>query len=97
MKAEIAEFARSGADEWDQFFVDGQGRLSVHLCTAAHQECVADDLCLLFKPVAFEWSARHYVVAIAAKWMAHQRKIPFAAPLRLPDMGHFMYEMTLKV
>jgi len=60
------------------------------------QERMADDLCLLFYPVAFERLSRRNLIVVAAPGMAHQWQPPPPARLRLPHMGHFVNEMALK-
>src|SRR3546814_4494727 len=71
--------------ERQQRFIDRKRRLALYRNPPAQQEGVANDLRLLLQPVAAERFARHDVVSIAAEGMAHQRQIPSAAPLRLPD------------
>lgn len=61
------------------------------------QERVADDLGLLFEPVAVEQAVGDEVVAIAAEWVPHQREVEAPAGLRLPDVRHFMDEQSLAV
>lgn len=58
---------------------------------------MADDLCLLLDTISSERLAGFERIAIAAKWVAHQRKIPTALALRLPHMRHFVDEMALQV
>lgn len=55
------------------------------------------DLGLLLDPVLLQLPARFQRIVIAAPRMAAQDEVPFAEPLHLPHMGHFVDEMRLMV
>ena len=59
------------------------------------KEDVADDLGLLFEPVAAERAAGDDVVPVATEGVAREREEKSATLLRLPDMGHFVDEEPL--
>ena len=54
-----------------------------------------DDLGLLFEPVVIECPSLTKLVRIAAKRVAHQRKVKAATLLRLPDVRHLVDEEAL--
>lgn len=58
---------------------------------------MADDLCLLFQSIAFEWPTRLQAIGIAAEWMTAQDQVPAPAGLGLPDVGHLVDEMPLQL
>src|SRR5688572_13262311 len=87
----------SGGDEGQQCFIYGERRFAFDARALFQQEVVPHDFRLLLQSVAVERATRHDVITISAERMAHQWQIPFAAPLCLPDMRHFMNEMPLKI
>jgi len=61
----------------------------------ALEEGVLYDFRLLLKAIAIERFPVFKHIAVAAERVTHQRKIPAAPGLRLPDMGHLVDEMRL--
>ena len=57
---------------------------------------MGDNLGLLFDAVASQWLPRPQRIAILALHRAKQRHEPPAARLALPDVGHFVDEMSLR-
>ena len=51
---------------------------------------------LLFQAITPKSTALDQLIIIPAKGMAHERQVPTAARLGLPDMRHFMDEETLQ-
>ena len=65
-------------------------------CATISQETVADDLGLLFEPIAVEAAAKFELIAVAAERMTHQREVIFSVLLGLPDVRHFVDEEALE-
>lgn len=52
---------------------------------------------LLFQSIILKWRTRFQGIAVTAERMPHQHQIPAPPRLSLPNVGHFVNEMSLQM